>query len=364
MTDTSKERIGVYHSLGPGGALRLVRAFLDNVTSRFEYVSIGPKDRPSGWREADERDHEIASRIDDLGVSALLVHPCAVRQAPAVLRYVKVPTLYYMHEPRRRSVEVDYPARSYNAVGIGEVVRRRAAAAREVARRRADRKATLAASALAANSAFTAEAVQRAYGRVPDVVYPGVDVEFFAPENAASTDMDDPYFLVVGGAEWIKRAALIVEAMAIAGTSLRLVATYQRGSSRVLGTLRHLAEAHGVRIEFIENATDLELRQLYRGAEATVCTARLEPFGLTPLESAACGTPVLAVDEGGFRETVVGPVGVRVPPRAAALADAIVDLAGSPRPSPERLHEYVRDHWSVSQHCQRLELVLSTTLGL
>ena len=32
---------------------------------------------------------------------------------------------------------------------------------------------------------------------------------------------------------------------------------------------------------------------------------RLEPFGLAPLEACACGTPVVAIAEGGVRETIV-----------------------------------------------------------
>jgi len=35
-----------------------------------------------------------------------------------------------------------------------------------------------------------------------------------------------------------------------------------------------------------------------------VYSARLEPFGLAPLEANACATPVVAVAEGGVRESI------------------------------------------------------------
>ena len=38
---------------------------------------------------------------------------------------------------------------------------------------------------------------------------------------------------------------------------------------------------------------------------AMLYAPRLEPFGLAPLEANACGLPVIAVPEGGVRETVV-----------------------------------------------------------
>jgi glycosyltransferase involved in cell wall biosynthesis len=58
-------------------------------------------------------------------------------------------------------------------------------------------------------------------------------------------------------------------------------------------------------------------------ASMMVYAPRLEPFGLAPLEAGACGVPVIAVAEGGVRETIVdGVTGllVRNDPREAAAA--------------------------------------------
>ena len=36
-----------------------------------------------------------------------------------------------------------------------------------------------------------------------------------------------------------------------------------------------------------------------------ICLGRNEPFGLIPLEAAACGVPVVALKEGGYPETII-----------------------------------------------------------
>jgi len=45
-----------------------------------------------------------------------------------------------------------------------------------------------------------------------------------------------------------------------------------------------------------------------------------EPFGLTPIEAFAVGTPALFVDEGGFQDTIVDGVNGRLLSRDDAMA--------------------------------------------
>ena len=53
--------------------------------------------------------------------------------------------------------------------------------------------------------------------------------------------------------------------------------------------------------------SDHALRELYRGALALLFPA-IEDFGLVPVEAQACGTPVVGLDAGGVRDTVVDGV--------------------------------------------------------
>ncbi|MEI2608548.1 MAG: glycosyltransferase [Candidatus Promineifilaceae bacterium] len=69
--------------------------------------------------------------------------------------------------------------------------------------------------------------------------------------------------------------------------------------------MTELALKHGVNLSFRVDVSESELVELYNRARAFVYAPILEPFGLTPVEAMACGLPVVAVREGGVRESVV-----------------------------------------------------------
>lgn len=93
---------------------------------------------------------------------------------------------------------------------------------------------------------------------------------------------------------------------------------------------------------------------------------RLEPFGFAPIEAGACGLPVIAVAEGGVRETVIDDeTGLLVHNAPRAVADAVARLLADPalvhrlgtagRANAER-------RWSLDAATDRIEqaLLLST----
>ena len=85
-----------------------------------------------------------------------------------------------------------------------------------------------------------------------------------------------------------------------------------------IGVLRALAAELGVldRVRFAGCRQPDELHLWYAAADVAVTTPWYEPFGLTPLEAMACGTPVIGSRVGGIAFTVVdGETGFLVPPR-------------------------------------------------
>jgi glycosyltransferase involved in cell wall biosynthesis len=73
------------------------------------------------------------------------------------------------------------------------------------------------------------------------------------------------------------------------------------------------------------------LIDLYARCKGLICTAVDEDFGLTPIEAMASGKPVVAVNEGGFRETVVqGKTGLLVEANRDVLVRAIKEISKDP----------------------------------
>jgi histidinol-phosphate phosphatase family protein len=101
-----------------------------------------------------------------------------------------------------------------------------------------------------------------------------------------------------------------------------------------IGRLRDIAESEGVTdlVTFTGSRERTELRAYYNAADVFVTTPWYEPFGITPVESMACGTPVIGSAVGGIKTTVRdGVTGYLVPPKdPAALADRLAHLFRRP----------------------------------
>lgn len=149
-------------------------------------------------------------------------------------------------------------------------------------------------------SQYVAERIRRYYNRRSVVVHPPVDTDFFSP--AAVTP--EPFALVVSALVPYKRVELAIEACRVAGIPLKIV-----GDGPERSRLERL-DGHGV--EFLGTLADADVRDLYRRARAVLLPGE-EDFGLVPVEAQACGRPVVALNRGGARETVVdGVTGVLV----------------------------------------------------
>ena len=74
---------------------------------------------------------------------------------------------------------------------------------------------------------------------------------------------------------------------------------------------RQLEGLSGGHIELLGRVTDEKLYELYGRAKGFIALARDEDFGMSVVEAQAAGTPVIAFNGGGFRESVIdGETGV------------------------------------------------------
>jgi D-inositol-3-phosphate glycosyltransferase len=105
-------------------------------------------------------------------------------------------------------------------------------------------------------------------------------------------------------------------------------------STPEISRLAQIARDAGVidRVTFVGRRDRSVLRLFYSAANVFVSTPWYEPFGITPVEAMACGTPVIGAAVGGIRTTVQdGKTGFLVPPNdPAALAERLTILQQSP----------------------------------
>jgi glycosyltransferase involved in cell wall biosynthesis len=101
-----------------------------------------------------------------------------------------------------------------------------------------------------------------------------------------------------------------------------------------IGRLIGIAREEGVAdaVTFVGSRGRHELRDYYNAADVFVSTPWYEPFGITPLEAMACGTPLVGSAVGGIKATILdGETGFLVPPRdPEALADRLAEVLGDP----------------------------------
>lgn len=102
-----------------------------------------------------------------------------------------------------------------------------------------------------------------------------------------------------------------------------------------IGRLQAIAQELGVssRITFVGRKGREILKYYYSAADVFVTTPWYEPFGITPIEAMACGTPVIGAEVGGVKFTVKdGETGYLVPPHEPEiLADRLSHLFNHPQ---------------------------------
>jgi glycosyltransferase involved in cell wall biosynthesis len=161
-----------------------------------------------------------------------------------------------------------------------------------------------------ANSHLTAARIRRYFGRESTVLYPPVETARFQPARVGE------HYLVLAELMAHKRIDVAIRAFNALRRPLLVV-----GDGPEMRRLRRLA---GPTIEFTGRVSDERVADLLARARALVVTAT-EEFGIAAVEALAAGRPVIALDEGGVRESVIeGDTGTFFSPcDAAALADAV-----------------------------------------
>ena len=309
----------------------------------------------------------LAEKINCDSYDVALIHPCMFTVSPTILRYLQVPALYFRHDPVRWVQDPSF-SRIYNG---SNTIRRQLDKIDPLlkAYRRLlvheDAASMTAASRVVTNSYFMRESLYRIYGVAPSVCYHGVDLELFRPLKLERQN----FVISVGAIAPYKGYDFLIRSLAHIPIDSRpkLILV---GNAAVLDEqqyLSNLATELNVIVEFHHLITNDELVRLYNQAMCTVFSPVMEPFGLVPLESMACGTPVVGVREGGLRETIVhyqtGLLADRDPEHFATailflLEDrSLIDRFG------QQGRQYVEQQWNWQKAVDKLEMHLVQVAG-
>lgn len=156
------------------------------------------------------------------------------------------------------------------------------------------------------------------------VIYPPIDVSRFR-----HTEFGD-FWLSVNRIYPEKRIELQIEAFKrMPRENLVICGGFASGDHAARYAARILTDLpHNVR--YLGEVCDDELVDLYARCKGLLCTAIDEDFGLTPLEAMASGKPVIAVNEGGFCETVAEGTGMLIQSDVNSIVNAVITISENP----------------------------------
>ncbi|UCG86575.1 MAG: glycosyltransferase family 4 protein [Gemmatimonadota bacterium] len=165
------------------------------------------------------------------------------------------------------------------------------------------------------------------------VIFPGVDSQWFAPDEGTRRTTV-PTFLYVGRLKRYKGIDTVLRAVAQLRGEGGEVRLQIAGKGDDLPRLERIARDLDLSawVRFLGFVDEEEKRRLLRRAWAVVFPSVKEGWGIANVEAAACGTPAIASDSPGLRESVIdGTTGLLVPHGdVGAMANALGQLCRQP----------------------------------
>ena len=155
------------------------------------------------------------------------------------------------------------------------------------------------------NSTNTRDRLKYFTGYDAEIIYPPVDLSRFVPSETRGD-----YYYSWARLSAIKRVDKIIEAFAKMPEK-KLIFSYGINDPEKEKILE-IAKKYS-NISAIQSPDDPELIKLISESVATIYIPVDEDFGMTPVESMACGVPVIGVNDGGLKESVLnGKTGILI----------------------------------------------------
>ena len=159
------------------------------------------------------------------------------------------------------------------------------------------------------NSNYIQRRIKEVHKIDAGVLLPCVDLSKWSSEEQKTPG---DYVVSIGQASWVKGTWECISMLENTGIKLIHVGG---GNQNDLSQLQEHATKLGVGFDISPHLDHESLVTLLRSSLAVISMAHKEPFGLTPAEAHAVGTPALMVNEGGFPTTIIDGESGRLLPR-------------------------------------------------
>ena len=317
---------------------------------------------------------QCANEINQGGFDVLFANSCHYYGVPFIGQFIKIPKILYLGEPNRYLYEAmpeqiwEAPTSNLSKLTIRFWVYMFSDTWRANKFRvyvREERKNFQAFDKVFVNSYFSMESCKRAYGLPSEVCYLGVDNELFKPVNAS---VIKPYIVGLGGFYAHKNPELAIIAVGnISENRPKLLWVGNMVDNEYWDEMVELARSLDVVLEVKKMVTDAQLVELLNGAICMLYSSNLEPFGFAPLEANACGTPVIAVAEGGVRETIIhgknGFLSDSKPEQIAKYIQQLIDNKELKEEISKFAIENVQQNWTLAQCSARINAAIKSVVN-
>lgn len=314
----------------------------------------------------EENSRVCAAAIEREGFDLLYANACRFLRTTPIARYLTIPSALYLGEPYRWFYEampelpwidsVDALENKLSPRQWGRRIKQNILFSGARLQARAELEYAKAFDNILVNSSYSRESVLRAYNLESEVCYLGIDTNLYKPTGEPKEN-----FLVGLGtfysAKGVDRA---IRAVAAIKHEKRPALVWIGNGGRELAS--YVALANELNVHFIPklDISDAEVVSLLNRARAMIYTSRLEPFGLAPLEANACGTPVVAIAEGGVRETIVEDVNgfLARSDDSDELANLLLKFLENPALAQNigrTARAHVEAHWSLQRCTDNIE---------
>lgn len=149
--------------------------------------------------------------------------------------------------------------------------------------------------ALIANSSYIKRRIKKFWNRDSQVIFPPVNTETLCPNGKPAED----FYIAFSRLVPYKRIDIAISACGELGKNLIVI-----GSGSQEKKLKELSKNYKTaNIQFLGRISDDEVKSYLQRCRALLFCAE-EDFGIIPVETQACGRPVIAYKKGGVLETV------------------------------------------------------------